>query len=93
MLPPSVCKGAVDTSTAVIVADPSAPMAAQSTALAPMATAQPTTVANSTEITKPHLNEILNLNDFEAVAKTVMRRDGWAYYSRSAVINRRRLIV
>jgi L-lactate dehydrogenase (cytochrome) len=32
----------------------------------------------------PHLDQILNLNDFEAVAKRVMRRDGWAYYSSAA---------
>ena len=33
---------------------------------------------------KPALDQMLNLNDFEAVAKHVMSADGWAYYSSAA---------
>lgn len=33
---------------------------------------------------RPDLDEMLNLNDFEAVAKHCMRPDGWAYYSSAA---------
>lgn len=32
----------------------------------------------------PPLSEMLNLNDFEAVAKKVMKSDAWAYYSSAA---------
>ncbi|KAI3657601.1 hypothetical protein MP638_005805 [Amoeboaphelidium occidentale] len=32
----------------------------------------------------PPLSEMLNLHDFEFVAKQVMRKDGWAYYSSAA---------
>lgn len=33
---------------------------------------------------KAPLESVLNLNDFEAVAKNVMKKDGWAYYSSAA---------
>ncbi|KAF9529723.1 FMN-dependent dehydrogenase-domain-containing protein [Crepidotus variabilis] len=33
---------------------------------------------------RPHLDEILNLHDFEAIAKQVMTDKAWAYYSSAA---------
>lgn len=33
---------------------------------------------------KPSLDEILNLHDFEAIAKEVMPPKAWAYYSSAA---------
>ena len=33
---------------------------------------------------RPPLEEILNLHDFEAVAKVVLPAKGWAYYSSGA---------
>ena len=33
---------------------------------------------------KPSLSEILNLHDFEAIAKLVMPEKAWAYYSSAA---------
>lgn len=33
---------------------------------------------------RPPLDEILNLHDFEAIARQVMRDKAWAYYSSAA---------
>ncbi|KAF8435122.1 FMN-dependent dehydrogenase-domain-containing protein [Boletus edulis BED1] len=33
---------------------------------------------------RPHLSEILNLHDFEAIARTVLPEKAWAYYSSAA---------
>ena len=37
------------------------------------------------EWTKPDLDQILSLHDFEAVARRVMARRGWNYYSSSVI--------
>lgn len=40
--------------------------------------------AHSSAITKPHLETVLSLHDFEAIAKRTMKEKAWAYYSSGA---------
>lgn len=44
---------------------------------------QPVTVLAKTW-TKPPLDHLLNIFDFEAVAQNVMKKEGWDYYSSGA---------
>ncbi|ORY02323.1 hypothetical protein K493DRAFT_83995 [Basidiobolus meristosporus CBS 931.73] len=68
-LPPEVCLGEIDVSTIV----------AEKKEETPEEKARQLAIQN-----KPHISEMLNLHDFEAVAKQVLRADAWAYYSSGA---------
>ncbi|KAK9722390.1 hypothetical protein K7432_002694 [Basidiobolus ranarum] len=68
-LPPEVCLGEVDASTIIV----------EKKEETPEEKIRQTAIRN-----KPHISEMLNLYDFEAVAKQTLRADAWAYYSSGA---------
>lgn len=50
----------------------------------PQKTTNPSGEPQPEEYVKPHIEEILSLHDFEAVARRTMNRRGWNYYSSGA---------
>jgi L-lactate dehydrogenase (cytochrome) len=36
------------------------------------------------KVNKPHINEMINIFDFEAVAARTLSPEGWSYYSSGA---------
>lgn len=82
-LDPSKHLGPIEPGTLAAPPPPEPPGSAPPPASVPVGQ----TSANATqpeEYVKPHLEQILSLHDFEAVARRTMNRRGWNYYSSGA---------
>lgn len=78
ILPPEACIGRIDTSS-----PPVAKTEQNEEKIVPVGTQQDTHQQKPKQV-KPPLSHMLNVFDFEAVAKLVMKKEAWDYYSSGA---------
>lgn len=86
LLPPEAFIGKLDTTSKALPQLPPKEQPAPPSSVANAATSQPHGLVPviAKPWTKPPIEHMLNIFDFEAVAQQVMKKEGWDYYSSGA---------